>query len=269
MAYIIIQLSSLGATVMHLPLSVSSEISTHFAPHIEENPQDFVCVYGSSVYSPDKKTSDVDLFMITNKSGKIALDPTIEFIRDLHIRHGRHLDEEVPYYNKIHYSAAEVEEAVQFSGFDVSGASITVPPVRKEKSFLEGPAIKARLLLNGLTTPHVVIGKDFSHYHSARERAGEAVTLLAISLLEREEFDVGILHDTLTTGKDGESGEMYLGYKTEYPLVKEHLQGVLSGAVERLAGQDIIHSTNEGFVIQRDTFDPQNYMINTAPSFTI
>lgn len=251
---------------MHLPVSVSNEIGAHFAPHIEENPSDFVCVYGSSVYSPDKKTSDVDLFMVTHRSGNIALGPTVDFIRDLHDRHGRRVDEEVPYSNKVHYTAAEIEDALQFSGFDVNGSVITVPPIRKEAAFLQSSAIKARLGLNGLTTPHAVIGKDFSRYHLARERAGEAVALLAISLAGREEFDVPALHSALTVSETGASGEMFLGYKTEYLLVSEHLQGVLGGAVERLAKQSVINPTIEGYMVRWDSFDPQGYMKATAPS---
>lgn len=251
---------------MHLPVSVSNEIGSHFASHIEENPLDFVCVYGSSVYSPDKKTSDVDMFIVTHYPGKIALGQTVDFIRDLHTRHGRHLDEEVPYSNKVRYTSAEVEEALQFSGFDVNGPAITVPPVRKETAFLQSPAIKARLALNGLTTPHAVVGKEFSRYHKARERAGEAAALLAISLAGREEFDVAALHTTLTISETGASGEMFLGYKTEYPLVSEHLHGVLGGAAERLAKQGVINPTLDGYSVRWDSFAPQEYMRATTPS---
>jgi arginyl-tRNA synthetase len=250
---------------MHLPVSISSEISGRFAGHIEENPTDYVCVYGSSVYSPDKLTSDVDLFTVTHGVGTLAVGPLVEFVRDLHIRHGRDLDAEVPYDNKVHYTAAEVEAAVQFAGFEVNGPNITVPPVRKEAAFLQSPAIKARLALNGLTTPHAVFGKDFSRYHTARERAGEAATLLAISLLGQEEFTIPALHEALTVAETGVSGEMFLGYKTEYPIVSEYLRGELSGGVDRLTKQRVVQSTMEGHMVQWDSFDPLGYMQATAP----
>ncbi len=249
---------------MHLPLAISNEVSAHFAPHIKENPSDYVCVYGSSVYSPDKLTSDVDLFVVTHGVGKLAIEPLVGFIRDLHARHGRRLDEEVPYQNKIHYSGIEVEGALRFSGFEVNGPAITVPPVRKEAAFLNSTAIKARLALNGLTTPHAVIGEGFSRYHTTRERAGEAAALLAISLLGREEFDIPLLHDALAVSSTGASGEMFLGYKTEYPLVSEHLNGILGGAVDRLAKHGVVDATTQGHVVDWGTFDPRGYMQATA-----
>jgi|GEM_PF-2887046 len=249
---------------MHLPLTISSEISEQFASHITENPTDYICVYGSSVYSPDKVTSDVDLFVVTHEVGRLAIDPLVDFIRDLHARHGRRLDEEVPYQNKIHYRDAEIEDALQFGGFEVNNSVITVPPVRKEAAFLESAAIKARLALNGLTTPHAVIGKNFSRYHVTRERAGEAAALLAISLLRQEEFGVQSLHDALVVSETGASGEMFLGYKTEYPLVSEHLRGVLGGAVDRLAKQGVVNTTTHGYAVSLETFDPKGYMQTTA-----
>jgi arginyl-tRNA synthetase len=250
---------------MHLPVSISHEINEHFLSHLQDNPEDYICVYGSSVYSPDKLTSDVDLFAVTHGVGKLALDPLVSFIKDLHIRHGRHLDAEVPYENKVHYTAAEVEDAVQFGGFEVQSSHITVPPVRKESAFLQSPAIKARLALNGLTTPHVVFGEDFRRYHIARERAGEAAALLAISLIDRQEVSVPLLRDALTVSETGASGEMFLGYKTQYPIVNEHLSGVLEGGLVRLSKHGVVNPTLDGYQVPFETFDPLGYMRATAP----
>jgi len=250
---------------MHLPVSISSEINEYILPHIQNNPEDYVCVYGSSVYSPDKLTSDVDLFAVTHGAGKLALEPLVGFIQDLHTRHGRRLDAEVPYENKVLYTAEEIEDAVQFGGFEVDGSRIAVPQVRKESSFLQSPAIKARLALNGLTTPHAVFGEDFTRYHVARERAGEAATLLAISMLNRDEVSVPMLHDALTVSDTGASGEMFLGYKTEYPIVSEHLFGVLEGGLARLSKSGVVNPTMEGYHVPRQTFDPRGYMQATAP----
>jgi hypothetical protein len=249
---------------MHLPVSISSEISEHFAHHLNDNPSDYVVAYGSSVYSPEKVTSDVDVFAVTHSAGKLAIGSLVSFIKDLHIRHGRKLDAEVPYENKVHYTSEEIESAVQFAGFDIQGPHIIVPPVRKEAAFLQSPQIKARLALNGLTTPHAIIGKDFARYHQARLRAGEAATLLAISLQGQQEFTIDHLRQALTTSKTGASGEMFLGYKTEHPLVDEYLYGVLGGGTERLAKQGVIHPTVEGYTVNWNTFNPAKYMQATA-----
>lgn len=250
---------------MHLPVSISNEISEFFTPHFEENPEDYVCIYGSSVYSSEKETSDVDMFVVTHNAGALALGPTVDFIQDLHRRHGRTLDAEVPYENKVHYTATEMDAALRFGGFEVNGQHISVPTVRKEPSFLNSPAIKARLALNGLTTPHSAVGVDFNRYHANRAKAGEAITLLAISLCDEEAFTIPDLHHTLTTDRQGASGEMYLGYKTEYPVVAEHLSGVLSGALGRLTEHGVVSQVGDGFIIDRRQFDPLGYMTETMP----
>lgn len=246
---------------MLLPLTVSNEITSYFSEHIDQNPQDYVCVYGSSVYSSEKRTSDVDLFVVTHTLDSLALSSLIDFVKDLHIRHGRILDAEVPYENKMHYTAQELEHATEFGGFQITGKEILVPPVRKEPSFLRSSEIKARLALNGLTTPHAALGKDFSKYHLARDRASETITLLAINLFHEDEFGVNDLHDALSVEQNtGMSGELFLGYKTEYPIVSEHLKGTLGGALDRLAINGVIFSTSEGYGVKRNEFDPLGYM---------
>lgn len=249
---------------MHLPIEITAEITNHFSDYLNQNPTDYICVYGSSVYSPDKLTSDVDLFAVTQKAGSLALESTIEFVQDLHLRHGRKLDAEVPYDNKVLYTSAEVESAIQFSGFETVGNRIMVPLVRKTAEFLQGPAIKARLFLNSMTTPHSVIGNDFSRYHSARERAGETIALLGVGLQTEEEFDLEMLMASLVETPSGRAGEMYLGYKVEYPIVKEHLYGALAGALDRLDKNGVIEKDREAYRVDWRTFDPVAYMKATT-----
>lgn len=245
---------------MHLPVEITAEITNHFSNHLDQNPTDYICVYGSSVYSPDKLTSDVDLYAVTRKKGSLAIEPTVEFVQDLHMRHGREFDAEVPYDNKVLYTGTEVESALQFGGFEVVGNRIIVPPVRKTAEFLQSPAIKARLFLNSMTTPHSVIGRDFARYHSARERAGETIALLGVGLQMEEEFDLETLMASLVETPSGRAGEMYLGYKVEYPIVKEHLYGALAGALDRLNENGVIEKGRESYRVDWRTFDPVEYM---------
>jgi predicted nucleotidyltransferase len=250
---------------MHLPSTISNEITGYLSEHLEKHPTDYACVYGSSVYSPDKSTSDVDVFVVTRDDANFEVNKFADFIEDLHLRHGRKLDAEVPYDNKVHYTEREINSAIQFGGFLVIGRRIVVPPVRKEPGFLKSKEIKARLALNGLTTPHAAIGNDFTKYHRSRELAGEAATLLAINLSKADEFSVGDLQEALTASQEsGASGEMFLGYKTEYPLVSEYLQGVLSGALERLVKRSIVFRSGEYFWIKRQELNPLSSMLTAS-----
>ncbi len=241
---------------MHLPTKVSVEISEFVDDHCSQHPEDYAVVYGSSVYSPDKVTSDVDMFLVSRDADNVAIDSLVAFIKDLHLKNGRSLDAEVPYENKVLYSLAEIDSAVNFSGFEVIDGKIVVPEVKKEAEFLQSDQIKARLALNGLTTPHVVFGKDFAQYHEARVKAGLAITILAISLSEQSRFNLDDLRDALVVGDDGQSGEMFLGYKTEYPIVDEHLVGILNAGLKRLIGCNAIEPWAGGYNIDSKIFDP-------------
>lgn len=249
---------------MHLPESISAEIDEHFASHFKKNSEDYIVVYGSSVYSSYNTTSDIDLFMVTHRPDRLALSSLVSFIKDMHIRHGRSLDEEVPFTNKVRYTNDELESAMQFGGFDIENSRIIVPPVRKEANFLQSPQIKARLALNSLTTPHVAIARNLSRYDTMHPRAHEAATLLAISLCGKEEFNTNDLLDALTTSKTGERGEMFLGYKTEYPSVSEYLSNVLMGGLERIAKNGVVKVSRDGYVIDANDFDPLKYMQSTS-----
>lgn len=241
---------------MHLPTKVSVEIGEFVGDHCSQYPEDYAIVYGSSVYSPDKSTSDVDMFLVSRDADNVAIDSLVTFIKDLHFKNGRRLDAEVPYENKVLYSLPEIDSAVSFSGFEIVGGRIIVPKVKKEAEFLQSEQIKARLALNGLTTPHVVFGKDFAQYHEARVKAGLAITILAISLSKQSRFNLDDLRDALVVDEDGQSGEMFLGYKTEYPIVDEHLVGILNAGLKRLAGNNVIEPWAGGYSIDHKRFDP-------------
>lgn len=249
---------------MHLPLGITKEITDYFEDHLEKHPHDYICVYGSSVYSPEKTTSDVDLFLVTQSPTYLAIGSLVTFIKDLHTSHGRKLDAEVPYENKVHYTDQEVEYAVQFGGFEVHGNRIVVPQIQKIPSFLGSAAMKARLALNGLTTPHTVIGNDFSRYHYSRTRAGESATLLGISLQSEQDFDIHMLSEALTKNQSGKQGELYLGYKTEYPIVQDHLYGTLAGGLDRLEDAHVVERSGDIYHVDWGNFSPYDYMARTA-----
>lgn len=236
---------------MRLPEMLNQEISSYIDPHLEQQPLDYICVYGSSVYSADKTSSDVDMFVVTHTEQAFGVNSLIGFIKDMHTRHGRKIDEEVPFENKVHYSSSELAAALTFSGFDLSDeGNISVPPVRKEPAFLNSPAVKARLALNALTTPHAIIGKDLSHYSTTVRAAEVSATFLAANLANDSAFSVTDLYNALTESEDGQTGEMYLGYKTEYPAVESHIDEVLDRGLTNLVNDGVFkkQGKNYGFI---------------------
>jgi predicted nucleotidyltransferase len=238
---------------------IAEDISKYFKPHLIKNDTDYLCVYGGSTYKDEETSrSDIDMFVVTHGE-QIAIDGLITFISQLHEKHGRKADEEVPYENKVRYTSSEIDSAVTYGGFNVANGKITVPHIEKNQAFLSSPAVKARLALNALTTPHIAYGDDLRHYTAARTRAEDSVTLLATQLVEKKEFGIEDLYERLVVSSDGRTGEMFLGYKTDYPIVSEYLRNVLDASTDRLSRVDIIQRHNNTFSIP-DDFDPHAYI---------
>ncbi len=249
-----------------LPSEISAEIEAFFAPQFEPEQGDFVCVYGSSLYKGPEATSDVDLFVVSHDPAGISGDSLkrmATFIRDMHVRHGRKIDEEVPYENKIHYTEDELSDALCLMAFEETETGLGVPKVVKTAEFLNSSAIKARLFLNALTTPHAVVAPSQHRYVVAREGAEDAVTLLAASLCRTEEMTPQDLYERLTVGPDGEVGEMHLGYKVEHPMVADHLETVLDGGICRLVNRGVFEATDDGVRVDVSSFNPVASMYNS------
>lgn len=246
---------------MHLPQAISKDIIAYFKSHTEVSDDDYACVYGSSVYEGLESRSDIDMFVVTHGKN-ISLDGLIAFISRLHAKHGRNVDVEVPYENKIHYTAEEIDAAAHYAGFGVTETGISIPAIKKDLEFLSSPAIKARLALNALTTPHVVYGVNLRSYDQARENAEDAITLLGADLTASESmtFTLEDLHRNLVADKNGDSGEDFLGYKTEYPVVAEYLYNLLDRATVRLACNGMLRRRGSRLRLAGNVH-PFNYML--------
>lgn len=206
---------------------------------------DFTCIYGSSIYHPVKISSDIDLFIASDSTTlhtAAALDQLTHTVSNLHLRYGRHIDEEVPFANKLIYTHNDLDDATDLNCFVTDDASgeVAVPPVVKTSEFLNGRNIKLRLALNALTTPHIVIAEDPHIYQRHRLAAEVGIVMTGISQQEGDTFGPEDIYISLTIDRHGNSGEMHLGYKTEYAAVKEHLDNVIERTLGRLSASGIL-----------------------------
>lgn len=238
--------------------NIRGEIGEYFESHIKSGESDFLCLYGSSVYTKERRHSDLDLFVVTDT--QIAMGALIAFIKNTHVKHEREIDEEVPFENKVQYSFAELIDSVRFQGFANEGERLVVPPVRKEADFLNSQEVKLRLSFNALTTPHDVIGANLGEYHYIKERAEDAAALLAISLKGESVFTLDDLYGALTTDESGNQGEMFLGYKVEYDKVRTYLISALDEALDRLTQWNIIRAHDDNYSVVIDAFRPREAM---------
>ncbi len=204
-----------------------AELRTFLETSVFRNdPDSYVIFYGGSIYKK-LSNSDIDLAIVTTKRSK-SLDKLLErFIVDLHQRHGLRVDTEVPYSNKLLYAKSDLEMALTLDCFiNHNKSSYKIPRVEKSIEFLSSPEIKARLILNALTTPHQFLGNVMGGA-SDETRAALAITVLAIGLIEGSDFSKDELEERLIRSKDGEEGELYLGYKTNHNIVMDYLRGCL------------------------------------------
>lgn len=191
------------------------------------DPNSYVIFYGGSIYKK-LSHSDIDLAIITTEPSRSLSKLLESFIIDLHRRHNLHIDTEVPYSNKLLYAKADIETALALECFvEQNSTSYKVPRVKKNSEFLSSPEIKARLILNALTTPHEFWGNATTSA-SDEIRADLAITVLSIGLIGKPEFSRDELESCLVLSEHGEEGELYLGYKTDYNIVKDYLQGCLA-----------------------------------------
>lgn len=245
-----------------LPEAIITDIVDFFDDHLQENPTDYVCVYGSSIYTTERPESDIDLFLVsTDETTSLSIHSIATFIKRMHIANNRKLDEEVPYDNKVSYTQSEVKDALLLKGFHIENGRITVPPVVKSRAFLSSNSIKYRLFLNCLTTPHGIIANSFERHTEDRQNAEKAMTALAINLYHEDSnsdtFTINDLFNTLTLGPNGEAGELFLGYKTDYPAVSEHLTNFLTNTKNQFIKDGLISTvTDETYTKTPKSFNP-------------
>ncbi|MBP9842520.1 MAG: nucleotidyltransferase domain-containing protein [Candidatus Pacebacteria bacterium] len=188
----------------------------------------FVCIYGSYASGNHTEASDMDMFVAVEDYSVSEFDRFSDFLIGLHVRHGLNLDDEVPYENKLMMSYGDLERAVALAPFRTEKEGYSVPRVEKNKDFLSSPEIRWRLLLNALTSPHECIGGNIERYGVYKDRAEEAVIELARGLSAHPSPEGSHLFEVLIRGKEGQEGEMYLGYKRDREGVMAYLQDLIA-----------------------------------------
>ncbi|PIZ76434.1 hypothetical protein COY05_01090 [Candidatus Peregrinibacteria bacterium CG_4_10_14_0_2_um_filter_38_24] len=209
-----------------------NDLSGFAKSHFGDRPF-FGCIYGSHAILQAKDTSDIDVFFATQSLCPEDISAAKSFIMGYHHARGLPLDEEVPYENKLVVDFDDVNKAVNLGGFNLGkDGRITVPPVIKEKKFLESAGIRHRLIFNALTTPHVSFGSALESLQFFKDQAEINLIRLAIDLVAQGvERNVENLLGVLLAGPNGEDGEMFLGYKKN-SFVVEHLRNLLKSQLQ-------------------------------------
>lgn len=238
---------------------ITTALQTYYN-ELEPRQQEFICLYGSSVHARENVKSDIDLFLVSDQPDRhlpTHLDAMSDFVRNLHFTHGRELDEEVPYANKLVYSTRDINDGTSLRCFDANTkGQIIVPAVEKTTAFLGSREIKLRLALNALTSPHLIIGNDFRLYRNQRRAAEIAMTLTGISLCDSHRFRELDILQRLSVNASGETEELHLGYKTNSTEVRTWMEKFIEASIYCLHKAAIITKANRSYYLASENFKP-------------
>ena len=179
---------------------------------------DTIIIYGSNIYNAS--SSDLDICLVVNKSDAKINEKLITDTINFHKLTGLMVDEEIPFDNKLIYTWDEIKYTLDNSPFYQDG-KYEIKDIVKSKAFLSSREMKQRLLLNILTTDHVVIGKSILEYEN------KAFSLIVDAIINYYNLYnpsyLDILEHMYQNKYTYSEGDMYLGYKRKYPQKEAYL----------------------------------------------
>ena len=177
-----------------------------------------IVIYGSNIYNTN--SSDLDVCLIVNKCDEKLKEKIIDETISFHKKNGLKIDEEIPHSNKLIYTFDEIDEALNKSPFYVNGKAI-IKDINKNKQFLSSKEMKQRLIINILTTDHLVVGKNINKYEQKAFKLIMKVIIEYYNLENPTYKDIlNCMYKNIYTGAEG---ELYLGYKKNYPAKEKYL----------------------------------------------
>ena len=190
-----------------------------------------IIIYGSNIYNVS--SSDLDVCLIAENKGSYDLDRIICETLKFHETYGLKLDEEIPHKNKLVYSFDEIEDTLQNPPFYNNGQFV-INDIIKTKEFLNSEEMKKRLLLNILTTDHLVVGNRLDRIKKYEAKAWDILLEVVTEYFNLTSPSVSdILQVLYVNPYTGAEGEMYLGYKKNYTQKQKYLIKQVEEAMER------------------------------------
>lgn len=180
----------------------------------EFGPQDrhFAIVYGSYAYGLQTERSDIDIMFVSDNCSPARLQRCVDFVKDLHVRHGLPLDAEIRYENKALIPLDFMIDAVKGSGFQKDDGTFYIPKIEKTRACLDSVRLRKRFLHGMMTHKHVFVSGNERGYETLRAQARENLVRAVSSARDRRLVTADDLADVLMhNGR--ESGDFYLGFK--------------------------------------------------------
>lgn len=190
-----------------------------------------IIIYGSNIF--EEISSDLDLCIVGENITEQEKREIKEMVIQFHNSNKLKLDDEVPYNNKLFFSYEEIINAIIYNPFIIDG-KINIRKIQKDKYFLSSIEMRKRLIINILTTKHIMINCDTSKMQIAKNMAWDLIlkVIIEYSSIKTLEPDV-ILKNLYYDSKNNVEGEMFLGYKKGNIKKEEYLLKKIKQALIR------------------------------------
>ena len=210
---------------------IAKEYSIYLLKHFKDL---IPILYGSSVFGINGHDLDM-CFVCDNDLLKEELDELIEITKFYHHKYDLIVDQEVPYENKLIYSKKFIDETIANGPFPLVNGRYQIPKIIKTKEFLSSFKMKKRLLLNILTTKHIVIVNDNNVIKRYSKMAYEYIIKVLISYAQLDCFTENeLLQVFIEDPFSSVNGELYLGYKTNFIERVEFLQKKINESLNNM-----------------------------------
>lgn len=200
-------------------------------------------LYGSTTFGVI--SSDLDICFVREKNlSKKDFENLVNLTRQFHIDNKLKIDEEVPYRNKLIYTNSFIENTLQSLPFPFIDGKFIIPPISKSNEYLNSEEIRKRLLLNILTMKHSILYGNDSLMQKYTDLAWEQILKVVISYSEIKDFSLNELLSCLYTNPyNNQSGELYLGYKTNLPEKIIYLENQVDFYINKLVNEEKVVKT--------------------------
>lgn len=191
-------------------------------------------------YGPD---NDVDVCVLKKRIPHHLKLGIARIIRDLHVKNGLKLDNDIAYENKTSFSEIDINNLTKLPPFINDGDIIKFTPIEFSREFLDSYLMRLRLLLNILTTNAILIYGNVYWYEKIVCR-GYNILLSYILKTTRKSMTLKQMINQLYFC-DKSTYKNYLGYNIEDKEQKNFIINHLRSSIMLgLKSGDLIKTNN-------------------------
>ena len=208
-------------------------------------------LYGSSVFGINGH--DLDMCFVSEKEiQKDEFDELIKITKYYHNKYKLTIDEEVPYRNKLVYPKEFIDNTLNNGPFPIIDGRYQIPKIVKTPEFLSSVNMRKRLLLNILTTKHLLLTRNDKGIDDYVMKAYEYMINVLLSYANIDDFTEEDLYKVFIQDPyTNDVGELYLGYKTNFKERVDYLKKMINISLKRMLENDELISNGKRYVKKR------------------